>query len=192
MRTHRALLPVLLFALVAPLALAGPAGAAELAGVNLPDTVQAGGQPLVLNGMGLRKKLVIKVYVGGLYLASKQRDAGKILAADTPRQQVLHFLYGVTPEQMCEAWQEGLTANTPSASAEVKKNFQTLCTWMDGVEKGKRLVMTYVPGQGTTVEVAGKSKGTLPGKATADAILATWIGPKPGPGDDFKDDVLGK
>ncbi|HYH44681.1 MAG TPA: chalcone isomerase family protein [Thermoanaerobaculia bacterium] len=192
MRTHRALLPVLLFALAAPLTLANPAGAAELAGVNLPDTVQAGGQPLVLNGMGLRKKLVIKVYVGGLYLASKQRDAAKVLAADTPRQQVLHFLYGVTPEQMCEAWQEGLEANVPNATAEVKKNFQTLCTWMDGVEKGKRLVMTYAPGQGTTVEVAGKSKGTLPGKATADAILATWIGPKPGPGDDFKDDVLGK
>ena len=32
----------------------------------------------------------------------------------------------------------------------------------------------------------GKVKGTVPGKPTSDAILATWIGPKPGPGDDFK------
>ena len=47
-------------------------------------------------------------------------------------------------------------------------------------------MLTYVPGEGTTVEVNGKAKGTLPGKPTADAILATWIGPNPAPGDDFK------
>jgi Chalcone isomerase-like len=52
-------------------------------------------------------------------------------------------------------------------------------------------VMTYVPGEGTTVEVNGKSKGTLPGKEVADAILATWIGPDPDPGADFKKAVLG-
>ena len=190
MRIHRALLPVLLLALLAPLT-PGAARAGSLAGIDLPDTVQAGGQALRLNGMGLRKKLVIKVYVGGLYLPSKETAAAKVLAADAPRQMVLHFLYGVTPAQMCEAWDEGLAANTPNASAEVKASFKTLCTWMDGVDKGKRLVLTYVPGQGTTVEVAGKNKGTLPGKATADAILATWIGPKPGPGEDFKKAVLG-
>jgi hypothetical protein len=48
-----------------------------------------------------------------------------------------------------------------------------------------------VPGEGTTVEVGGKTKGSLPGKATADAILATWIGPDPAPGADFKKAVLG-
>jgi chalcone isomerase-like protein len=190
MRIHRALLPVLLLALLAPLT-PGAARAASLADVTLPDTVQAGGQALKLNGMGLRKKFVVKVYVGGLYLPSKETAAAKVLAADAPRQMVLHFLYGVSPAQMCEAWDEGLEANTPKAGAEVKKNFKTLCTMMDGVDKGKRLVLTYVPGEGTTVEVAGKNKGTLPGKATADAILATWIGPDPGPGEDFKKAVLG-
>jgi cbb3-type cytochrome c oxidase subunit III len=49
-----------------------------------------------------------------------------------------------------------------------------------------------VPGIGTTVEVAGKSKGTLGGKAVSDAILNTWVGPKPGPGADFKKGVLGQ
>ena len=38
----------------------------------------------------------------------------------------------------------------------------------------------------------GKEKGTLAGKATADAILSTWIGPKPGPGGRFKRNILGK
>ena len=168
-----------------------PAGAATLAGVTLPDNAQVAGKDLVLNGMGLRKKFVVKVYVGGLYLPQKQRDARNILSIDQPRQMVMHFLYDVSKEQMCEAWNEGLEANTPGASAEVKSAFATLCGWMEDLPKGNRLVMTYVPGEGTRVEVNGKAKGTLPGKAVSDAILATWLGPEPGPGADFKKAVLG-
>lgn len=168
-----------------------PAAAGTLAGVTLPDKAEAKGQSLVLNGMGLRKKFVVKVYVAGLYLPQKEKNAQKILSADTPHRMVMHFLYGVSKDQMCEAWNEGLEANTPNASAEVKKGFATLCGWMEPIDKGKQIVMTYVPGEGTHVEVNGKMKGTIPGAATADAILATWIGPKPGPGDDFKKAILG-
>jgi len=171
--------------------LALPAAAGTLAGVTLPDKADVDGKSLVLNGMGLRKKFVIKVYVGGLYLAQKEKSAARILGADVPRRMVLHFIYDVSKDQMCEAWQEGLEANTPNASAEVKKNFGTLCNWMDGVGEGQKLVLTYVPGEGTRVEVGGKAKGTLPGKATADAILSTWIGQDPAPGADFKKAVLG-
>lgn len=171
--------------------LALPAAAGTLADVTLPDKADAKGQSLVLNGMGLRKKFVVKVYVAGLYLPQKEKNAQKILSGDTPNRMVMHFLYGVSKDQMCDAWNEGLAANTPNASAEVKKNFTTLCGWMEPIDKGKQIVMTYVPGEGTQVEVNGKVKGTLPGAATADAILATWIGPKPGPGDDFKKAVLG-
>jgi hypothetical protein len=180
-----------LFALLALLLIASGAWAATLAGVTLPDKAEVDGQSLVLNGLGLRSKLFIKVYVGGLYLSQKETSAQKILAADAPRRMVLHFIYDVGKDDMCKAWNEGLEANTPNASAEVKKSFQTLCTWMDGVGKGQQLALTYLPGQGTRVEIAGKAKGTLPGKPTADAILSTWIGPKPGPGNDFKKAVLG-
>jgi len=186
----RTLLPTLLALTLALPAV--PAAAGTLAGVTLPDKVDVDGQSVVLNGMGLRKKLFIKVYVGGLYLPQKERSAQKVLAADAPSRMVMHFLYGVSKDQMCEAWNEGLEANTPNASAEVKKAFATLCGWMGPIDEGQQLVLTYVPGKGTEVQVAGKVKGTLAGgAAVADALLATWIGPKPGPGDDFKKAVLG-
>lgn len=171
--------------------LALPAAAGTLADVTLPDKVDVNGKSLVLNGMGLRKKFVIKVYVGGLYLPQKEKSAAQVLGADAPRRMVLHFIYDVSKDQMCEAWNEGLEANAPNASPEVKKNFSTLCSWMDGVGKGQKLVLTYLPGEGTQVEVGGKAKGTLPGKPTADAILSTWIGNDPAPGADFKKAVLG-
>ena len=182
---HSAVLSLLL---VAPLA---PAGAASLAGVTLPDKAEVKGQSLVLNGIALRKKFFIKVYVAGLYLPQKEKPAAKILGADAPRRQVMHFLYGVSKSQMCDAWNDGLEANTPNAPAEVKKAFATLCGWMEPIDEGHELVMTYVPGEGTQVEVNGKVKGILPGKPTADAILSTWIGPKPDPGEDFKKALLG-
>lgn len=166
--------------------------AATVAGVNLSDTTTAGGQKLVLNGAALRKKFVIKVYVGGLYLPAKQSSPATILAADAPRQQVMHFLYDVDKEKMAEAWQEGLADNTPNTSPAVKQAFSTLSSWMEDMKKGQKIVLTYVPGSGTTVDVNGKVKGVLQDKAVADAILATWIGPKPGPGADFKKGVLGQ
>ena len=182
-RTTRTLLAV---------AFALPLIAATIADVNLENSVAVGNQTLVLNGAGIRKKFFVKVYAGGLYLQAKNKDAAAILAADAPRRMVMHFVYSVSKDQMCDAWSEGLEANTPNASAEVKGGFKTLCSLMEPIPKGNRLVLTYVPGTGTTVEVNGKNKGTLTGKATADAILATWLGPKPGPGDDFKNAVLGK
>jgi hypothetical protein len=168
------------------------AGAATVAGVKLDDSVTVNGQKLVLNGAGIRKKFFIKVYVGGLYLPAKQSDAAAILAADAPRQMVMHFLYSVGKGKIAEAWEEGLEENTKNPSTEVKAAFKTLASWMEDMKSGERIVLTYVPGTGTTVEVKGKVKGTLPGKATADAILATWIGPEPGPGKDFKKAILGK
>lgn len=168
-----------------------PAAGATLADVTLPGKVDAGGQPLVLDGLGLRKKFFIKVYVGGLYLPAKESSPAKVLAADSPRRMTFHFLYSVSAKQMCDAWDEGLADNNPSAPADVKAGFKTLCTYMEDIPKGHEMVLTYVPGQGTTVEVNGKTKGTLAGKPTADAVLATWIGPHPGPGEDFKQAVLG-
>lgn len=179
----------LLLALLSPLS--SPATAGTLADVTMPDKIDVQGQSLVLNGMGLRKKLVIKVYVGSLYLPAKESSAAKILAADSPRRMVMSFLFGVSKSQMCDAWKEGLADNSPKASDEVKKGFATLCSWMEDIDSGKSLVLTYLPGQGTQVEVNGKSKGTIPGKAVSDAALATWIGPDPGPGADFKQAVLG-
>jgi hypothetical protein len=168
------------------------AGAATVAGAKIEDSVAVNNQNLVLNGAGIRKKFFIKVYVGALYLSAKQSNAAAILAADAPRRMVMHFVFDVDKGKIAEAWGEGLADNTPNASPEVKTAFKTLASWMEDVKDGQRIVLTYVPGIGTTVEVAGKNKGTLGGKAVADAILNTWIGPKPGPGTDFKAAVLGQ
>lgn len=178
-------------AFVLGLALASAAFGATVAGVDLPDSTRVGDSTLVLSGGALRSKMMFKVYVAGLYLPTKRADAAAILAADEPRRMEMHFLRSVGSEKVCEGWQEGLAANTPGASAELKKQIDQLCAWTPDVEDGTLVAIVYVPGKGTTVEVAGQSKGTIAGKAFADALLACWIGPQPGPGPDFKKALLG-
>jgi hypothetical protein len=164
-----------------------------VSGVTMPETIEVDGQMLSLNGMALRKKFVVKVYVAGLYLASTSSQPEDILAADAPRQMVLHFISGHgTKKKMCDAWNDGLEANTPEATPELKKQFADLCEMMTDIKDGEAMLLTYVPGTGTRIDIAGAERGTIPGKDFADAILGCWIGPKPGPGEGFKKNLLGK
>ena len=173
------------------LVLALPAAAAETAGVEMPDEITIAGEELVLNGQGLRKKLFIKVYVAGLYLAEKSGDPDAILAADAPRHLRMHFLYDVDQGKICNAWQEGVENNRPMASDVVKNQIDELCGMMEDMEKGEEMAFTYVPDQGTTVTVGGEEKGSLASKAFADALWSTWIGPEP-PGKSFREGLLGR
>jgi hypothetical protein len=168
-----------------------PLFAGTLKGVTMEDSIEVDGQKMVLNGMALRKKVIFKVYVAGLYLPQKESDWKKILDSDTMRQTVMHFVRSVGPGKINDAWMEGLEDNTPDASPGLKKQFETLCSYMEEVKNGDRIVFTYVPGKGTTVEVKDKQKGILEGKPFADALFACWIGPEPGPGEGFKEDLLG-
>jgi hypothetical protein len=175
--------------------LAAPLAAQEsmtMNDVTLPTRVEVEGQALVLNGMALRKKAIFKVYVAGLYLAQKSDNAEAILSADSPRRIVLQFLRGVSANQMCGALNDGLKDNTPNASAQLKQQFTTLCGFFEEIKKGEQFVFTYLPGRGTTVEVKGARKGAIEGKEFADALFRAWIGPKPGPGEDFKKKLLGR
>jgi len=173
------------------LTLAAPVTAGELVGVQMDDQMTVGDANLVLNGMGLRKKAIFKVYVAGLYLPAKASDAKAILAADTPRRMIMEFSRNVSAGQLCGGWDEGLEANTPGASAGVQAQFKTLCEAMEDVSKTDQVIFTYVPESGTQIAVKGADKGTIEGKEFADALFACWIGDHP-PGDDFKSGVLGQ
>jgi hypothetical protein len=174
-----------------PLAAQDSAQSATLNEVTFPRRVTVEGENLILNGMALRKKFIIKVYVAGLYLPARTTNAEQILGADAPRRIVLQFIYHPSAKQMCGAWNDALEDNTPNASTVLKQQFVTLCGYMEDVKKGEQFVFTYLPGKGTTIEVRGKVKGTIAGKEFADALFKAWIGPKPGPGEDFKKKLLG-
>ncbi len=169
-----------------------PASAAELAGVKLPDSADVAGKTLVLNGLGLREAtfLRVDVYVAGLYLEAKTKDASAIIGSDAPKRLVMHFVRKVGKSDITKAWTEGFEANSPDLYAAVKDRVATMNGWMQDVVAGDEMVFTYVPGEGTTVEVKGKAAGTIPGLDFAQALWSVWMGPKP-PNAGLKTGLLG-
>jgi hypothetical protein len=165
--------------------------AATLAGVTLPDSVQAGGKTLVLNGVGLRNKMMFKVYVAGLYLEQKSSDANAILKSDSPKRLVMHFVRDVSKKQMTDAFNESFENNSPNEAKSMKTDIDKLLAAIEDLKEGNEMVFTYVPGTGTTMSINGKDKLTIAGPAFAPVIFSVWLGPKP-PNADLKKGILGQ
>ena len=172
------------------LAVSTPLAAGELAGVKLPDTMSAAGKTLKLNGMGLRKKAVFKVYVGGLYLETASKDAAAVLAADAPKAVTMHFLRSIEKAKLVEAYTEGFEANAKAKAAAQKANVDKLLGLVTDVKEGSEFTVAYVPGAGTTVLRDGKEAGKIEGKEFAEVVFALWLGPKP-PSTDLQKGMLG-
>jgi hypothetical protein len=165
--------------------------AASLAGVTLPDTVQVGTTTLNLNGLGLRTKFVVKVYVAGLYLEQKSSDPGAIIKADAPKRIVMQFLHGASKKQMADAFDESFNDNSPEAKKTMKADIDRLLDALESVKEGDQMVFTYVPGTGTTLSINGKDKVTVAGPAFGQVLFSVWFGPKP-PNADMKKGMLGQ
>jgi hypothetical protein len=186
----RATLILLAAAALAAAVPSRPAFARELAGVNMPETLSVGDKTLKLNGLGLRKKAIFKVYVGGLYLEAPSKDAAAILAADQAKAVRMSFLRDVSKTQLKDAFAEGFEANAKEKAAAQKAAIDKLYALIPDMKETQILSFAYVPGKGTVVSQDAKELGVIEGKEFAEALFALWLGPKP-PSEDLKKGMLG-
>ena len=128
---------------------ASPVLARPVAGIEVAETLSAEGKTLKLNGAGIRKKFVVKVYVGALYLEDASTDAAAIIKSDAVRVVKMTFLREVDAINMRRR------------------------------EKGTVMTVSYAPGKGTTISMQGSGSVTIEGKDFADAIFLSWLGSKP-------------
>jgi len=178
------------------LALAAPVQAAEVNGVKIEDSVTVGGQKLVLNGAGMRKKFVINVYVAALYLQTKKNTTADVLAQTTPKRVTLVLQREVSSDEFGQLFITSMNKNsTKEEKAKVISQtgkFGEMFASLDKVKKGDVIHLDWIPGQGTVSTVNGKVTGeTLPDLAFYNAVLRIWLGDNPAQ-DDLKDDLLGK
>jgi hypothetical protein len=103
-----------------------PAGC-HLAGVNLPDTIQVRGTPLVLNGMGLRTKCMVNA---GLSNRSQRAPT----RSSNPTQQkriVMQFLHGASKSQMADTFNASFNYNPQDARNAMKADVDRLLNQLD-------------------------------------------------------------
>jgi len=167
-----------------------PAAARELAGVNMPETLSVGDKTLRLNGLGLRKKVVFKVYVGGLYLETPSKDAAAILASDQAKAVRMTFLRDVSKSQLKDAFVEGFENNAKEKAAAQRAAIEKLYSLLPDVKETQTMSFSYLPGKGTTISLGENALGLIEGREFAEALFALWLGPKP-PSEDLKKGMLG-
>jgi hypothetical protein len=157
--------------------------AAELAGVFIADEIKLeGGSSLVLNGVGLREKLWVDVYVGSLYLPSKSDDVAEILSKPGPWRVQLDFVYKeVASEKLLDSWREGFESNQ---TAETIQQLQTRIDQFYGYFQTSTVVkdqyrFDYIPDKGVKISKNQQQLGLIPGEDFKTALLEIWLGNHP-------------
>ena len=149
---------------------------------------------LRLNGAALRKTyMVIDTYVGGLYLENKSHNGEDILERDEHRRMLFHVLLRkVSARKVAQALKDALVINISKEEQErLEPNINQFLSMFKGrLQHGDEVSIDYIPGSGTQVIIGGVSKGVVPGKQFADALLSVWVGDNP-VGSSFKQDILG-
>ena len=183
----------IVFVLVAVMISGLTSAQTEVGGVNLPNSESYQGQTLNLNGAGVREKLWIDLYAGGLYLAEKSSDASAIISANKPMSIKLHIVSKlITSDKMIDAVNEGFenstNGNTKPLASEIKK-FKSF--FMEEIKKDDVFDIVYLPSTGVVAYKNDKELGVIEGLDFKKALFGIWLSKKPAD-DDLKEAMLGK
>jgi hypothetical protein len=175
-RVHTKRLLVSLFLLFSTLAL--PASARSVAGIEIPEILASADVPLVLNGVGIRTRYFLDVYVGGLYLQQKNTDAAAILDADERMAIKLWVVTGlITNDRMQESIEEGFQRSTRGDTAPIREKIDALIGLFDDeIEDEDTFEFVYVPGNGLDVYKNGVHRAAIDcGLPFKRALFGIWI-----------------
>jgi long-chain acyl-CoA synthetase len=166
---------------VAALAIAASASALDIEGVKVDDKTSVGGQDLMLNGAGVRKRAIFKVYVGSLYVPAKARSMQDVLSK-SPRRIQLNLLRNLSADQLIGALMDGLKQNlTPEELQAIAVQTGELAAIMKSfgeAREGSVVTLDFVD-NATKVGLNGAARGEIDGAAFNDALTKVWIGDHP-------------
>ena len=156
----------------------------EMEGQKFEPTVQVGGQTLNLNGVGLRRRAVFKVYVAGLYVSQKSTNAATLINDKGARRVSLRMLRDVDAGSFIDSFNDGLKNNLTEAQlAALKPQMDALTATLKSIgeaKKGDAINFDYTPEAGTRISVNGQPRGDpIPGADFFSAVLRIWLGEKP-------------
>jgi hypothetical protein len=191
----RSFLALLLGAGLSMLGGAAMAQPVDVEGVKFEPGIMLGGSSLQLNGAGLRKRAIFKVYAAGLYVPQKSNAAATLLAQKGPRRVQIGMLRDVDADTFASSLNEGLRNNLTEAQyAALKAQAEALTATLKSAgeaKKGDAIFFEFLPDSGTRVVVNGKPIGTpIPGEEFFTAVLRIWLGEKPADAD-LKKALLG-
>ena len=171
-----------------------PADARRVAGVDVPENLESDGADLILNGAGIRTRVFLDVYVGGLYLKRRSADAAAIMDADEPMAVKLWIVTGlISNDRMQESIEEGFQKSTRGNTAPIREKIDALIdVYAEEIDDGDAFELVYLPGQGLSVYKNGIYTATIEcGLPFKRALFGIWISDRPMQ-TSLKHDMLGR
>lgn len=164
----------------------------QVGDATLPNQMTLEGADLVLNGAGMREKVVFDLYAGGLYLQSKSSDADRIINADETMVIKLEIVSGlVSSKKMTKAVDDGFEASTNDNIGPLADRIEKFKSFFsEKIVKTNVFDIAYIKGQGSVVYKNGKKVGTIEGMDFKKALFGIWLGQDPAD-DDLKEAMLG-
>lgn len=164
----------------------------KINGITFPDSYTAGKDKLVLNGGGTREKYWMDMYVAGLYLTEKSKDADKIISANSSMAIRICIISGlITSDKMIEAVEEGFKKSTGGKQADYKERIDKFKkAFSEEIKKGDVFDIVYAS-EKISIYKNGTSKTEIDGLDFKKAVLGIWLGKEPADSD-LKEGMLGE
>jgi hypothetical protein len=168
----------------------------DVAGVAYDSSIQFANTRLVLNGAGIRMKLVFKVYTAGLYLKGKAGTPEAVLTMPGPKQLRIVMLRDIDGDELGKLFIKGMENNSTPEQFGQAINGTVRIGQMFAQKKrltsGESFSIDWLPGRGTLVTIDGQPQGEpIPEPAFFDALLRIWLGTAPAD-TRLKDALLGR
>ena len=161
--------------------LAGPAGALNLAGVEIAPMVRPEGQsrPWPLLGSAQVHRSFIPFYGLAMHGPADAVSRGGISEGLTPLQITLVWYANELPKAQVEAHFRGLLEQVASAETRerVAPRIEKFIAMLPPATRGKSMVFYYDPDGGTQVSIEGGATEHFAGIEFNRALLGMWLGP---------------
>jgi Chalcone isomerase-like len=157
---------------------------AEVAGVKYPAAAAVNGQPLTLNGAGIRYKLIIKVYAAALYLPAKASTPDAVYGGAGAKRMHVVMLRDIDANELGKLFTDGMQKN--ATREEFGKSIPGTLQLAEIFAAKKKLFagdtffIDYTPGSGTVVSINGKPAGEpIKEPVFFTALMKIWLGSSP-------------
>jgi Chalcone isomerase-like len=158
--------------------------AADIAGVRFPDTAVVADQPLVLNGLGVRYRTIVKVYAAALYLPQKSQSEDAVLAMAGSKRIQGVMLREVEGNTLGRLLMQGIRDN--SSEAEVQKHLGSIIKLGQAfaehtrMKSGNTFSIDFVAGRGPVLKLNDVPTVTQISDPGFNALLLrVWLGKNP-------------
>ena len=152
----------------------------KIADITFPNSFIAGKDNLVLNGGGVRKKYWMEMYVAGLYLSSKSKDADQIVTSNSPMAIRICIVSGlISSAKMREAVEEGFKKSTNDNTIAYKDKIEKFQNaFSEPIKIGDVFDIVH------TAELISIYKNNIPkieipGLDFKKAVFGIWLGINP-------------